>query len=116
MSSMAEQENCTRVTRAAKKRAAALASTEDQPLNKKRVVLGELPNLSNAIVSSNEPQKQKAKAKPKARKGASTKKEGVLKEDVDGNPEDPQMCAPYASDIYEYLHKMEVRVGFMWFE
>ncbi|KAH8516409.1 hypothetical protein H0E87_004667 [Populus deltoides] len=108
MSSMAEQENCTRVTRAAKKRAAALASTEDQPLNKKRVVLGELPNLSNAIVSSNEPQKQKAKAKPKARKGASTKKEGVLKEDVDGNPEDPQMCAPYASDIYEYLHKMEV--------
>ena len=89
-------------------------------MNKKRVVLGELPSLSNAIVSSNEPQKQKAKAKakakPKARKGASTKKEGVLKEDVDGKPEDPQMCAPYASDIYEYLHKMEVRIGFMWFE
>ncbi|KAJ6709733.1 CYCLIN-A3-1-RELATED [Salix koriyanagi] len=108
---MAEQENCTRITRAAKKRAAALASTEDQPLNKKRVVLGELPNLSNVIVSSDEPQKQKAKAKPKAKKGASAKKEGVLKEDVDGKPEDPQMCAPYASDIYEYLHKMEVMIG-----
>ena len=109
---MAEQENCTRITRAAKKRAAALSSTEDQPLNKKRVVLGELPNLSNVIVSSDEPQKQKAKAKPKAKKGTSAKK-GVLKEDVDGKPEDPQMCAPYASDIYEYLRKMEVMIGIL---
>jgi cyclin A len=58
---MAEQENCTRVTRAAKKRAAALASTEDQPLNKKRVVLGELPNLSNAIVHRTSPRSRKQK-------------------------------------------------------
>ncbi|CAK7347477.1 unnamed protein product [Dovyalis caffra] len=105
---MADKENSGRITRAAKKRAAALASAEDQPLNKKRVVLGELPNLSNSIVSVNEPQKLKGKAKTKTKKGTLTKKENVLKEDVDGKPEDPQMCAPYASDIYEYLHKMEV--------
>ncbi|KAG5230834.1 cyclin A3.1 family protein [Salix suchowensis] len=108
MNSILEKENCVRITRAAKKRAAVLASAEDQPLNKKRVVLGELPNLSNANVSVNEVHKQKAKAKSKSSKGTSTKKEGVFKEDVDGKPEDPQMCAPYVSDIYEYLHKMEV--------
>ncbi|XP_011029106.1 PREDICTED: putative cyclin-A3-1 [Populus euphratica] len=108
MNSISEKENCVRITRAAKKRAAALASAEDRPLNKKRVVLGELPSLSNTTVSVNKVHKQKAKTKSITSKGTLTKKEGVLKEDVDGKPEDPQMCAPYASDIYEYLHKMEV--------
>jgi cyclin A len=113
MNSISEKENCVRITRAAKKRAAALASAEDRPLNKKRVVLGELPNLSNTTVSVNEVYKQKAKTKSNTSKRTLTKKEGVFKEDVDGKPEDPQMCAPYASDIYEYLHKMEVKIGFL---
>ncbi|XP_057809164.1 cyclin-A3-2-like, partial [Salvia miltiorrhiza] len=28
--------------------------------------------------------------------------------DLDGKSDDPQMCGAYASDIYEYLHSMEI--------
>ncbi|KAF2324313.1 hypothetical protein GH714_012270 [Hevea brasiliensis] len=111
--SMAEQENCVRLTRAAKKRTAAMTTVEEQPLLKKRVVLGELPNLSNVVVTVNKsaadlPRKQKIKPKPKAKKAIAVEKDEAPKEDFDGISDDPQMCGPYASDIYEYLHKMEV--------
>lgn len=110
---MADQENCVRVTRAATKRAAAMAPLKDQPVLKKRVVLGELPNLSNVVVSVNKgsgglTQKQKIKPKPKAKKSIIVKKDEASKGDIDGTSDDPQMCGPYASDIYEYLHKLEV--------
>ncbi|KAK3231280.1 hypothetical protein Dsin_003161 [Dipteronia sinensis] len=124
---MADQENCARLTRASKKRVAsvaALGNAEDQPLTKKRVVLGELPNLSNAVIVpvtkslKVEPQKPKgkAKAKPKVKRAlepkkttTANKKEDVEAEvDVDPASDDPQMCEPYVTDIYDYLRNMEV--------
>ncbi|KDP41661.1 hypothetical protein JCGZ_16068 [Jatropha curcas] len=111
---MADTENCVRVTRAARKRAAAaIAPAEEHPVQKKRVVLGELPNISNVVAPVNYSvgdvsQKQKNKVKPKSKKAILVNNEDVPKEDIDGRSEDPQMCGPYASDIYEYLHKMEV--------
>lgn len=119
---MAEKEMCGRVTRAAKRRAAAAALVEDQSANKKRVVLGELPNLSNVIVSADsntgfEAQKPERITKTKQLKKLNAKKtiaanvnaeDGDAKFDLDATSDDPQMCGPYASDIYEYLHKMEV--------
>ncbi|KAK9946438.1 hypothetical protein M0R45_011904 [Rubus argutus] len=114
---MAEKENCIRVTRAMKRRAEAAAVVEQTP-TKKRVVLGELPYLQNAAVSANEgsavePQKQKCRNRTRTRTRA--KKALPIPEaapptaqEVDTAPLDPQMCEPYARDIYEYLHKLEV--------
>ncbi|KAF3446589.1 hypothetical protein FNV43_RR11769 [Rhamnella rubrinervis] len=120
---MAEKEMCWRVTRAAKKRAAAAALVEDQSANKKRVVLGELPNLSNVIVSADsntglDAQKPKHITKTKQFKKLMNAKKTIAanvnaedldaKFDLDATSDDPQMCGPYAPDIYEYLHKMEM--------
>ncbi|EEF52321.1 putative cyclin-A3-1 [Ricinus communis] len=116
---MADRENCVRLTRAARKRAAAaLSNVEDQPLSKKRVVLGELHNLSNVVISVNasavkdvtQKQKFNSKAKqPKAKKALIVKKdEAPKKVEIDAECDDPQMCGPYASDIYDYLHQLEV--------
>ncbi|KAL4312811.1 hypothetical protein GQ457_01G033480 [Hibiscus cannabinus] len=77
--SMADQVNCVRLTRAAaKKRAAESAAlTEEKGVTKKRVVLGELSNLSNIVVSGNKaqvkenPEKQKPKTKTRVVKPAS---------------------------------------------
>ena len=123
---MAEQEQCVRVTRSMKRRA-AVAGAEDQSAPKKRVVLGELPNLSNVVVPVNqnagvEPLKPKcvSKAKAKAKnKGLTTTAVKTTKEidtglGGDGKSDDPQLCRAYASDIYEYLRKTEVR-GFFFF-
>ncbi|KAJ8747974.1 hypothetical protein K2173_012947 [Erythroxylum novogranatense] len=111
---MAEQENCARLTRAAKKRAAAL-SVDEQPVLKKRVVLGELRNVCNVakVGSGDESQKQKRKVtkRSKAKKAIVIKKEDVTKDDVhdfDTKSDDPQFCGQYISDIYEYLHNMEM--------
>lgn len=106
---MAEKEKCVPLTRAAKKRAAA---TEDQSANKKRVVLGELPNLSN-IVTVNpsagvESLKPKCKTKPKAKKKGSRATLAKATEEIFEKSNDPQLCGAYASDIYEYLRQMEV--------
>ncbi|XVE55814.1 hypothetical protein DITRI_Ditri03aG0187300 [Diplodiscus trichospermus] len=120
---MADQENCMRVTRsAARKRAAESAGvSEEKVTSKKRVVLGELSNLSNFVNSENklkgkENQKQqhkgKARKKTKAVKPALTEKHEEAGDekavDVDAKTDDPQMCGHYVSDIYEYLHQMEV--------
>ncbi|KAF8410142.1 hypothetical protein HHK36_002664 [Tetracentron sinense] len=102
---MGDEENCVRITRAAKKRAAAdMAATQhlQLPATKKRVVLGELTNLSNFAVDSAsavEPQKPKCRLKKKDQK--------TELPDIDATSNDPQMCAPYASDIYTYLHSIE---------
>ncbi|XP_022873165.1 putative cyclin-A3-1 [Olea europaea var. sylvestris] len=130
---MADQENCTRVTRlATKKRAAtepdAMASQKQQN-KKKRVVLGEIQNFVAPLEASNknskqnlENQKQKKKPNRKVKKPEevtdvsvaedrekkSVKGEDEAGIDVNVKPDDPQMCAAYVSGIYEYLHKMEM--------
>lgn len=122
---MAEQEQCVRVTRAMKRRA-AVAGAEDQSALKKRVVLGELRNLSNVVVPVNqnagvEPLKPKCKSKAKAKnKGLATTAVKTTKEidtalGGDGKSDDPQLCRAYASDIYEYLRKTEVRGFWVFF-
>ncbi|XP_022772224.1 putative cyclin-A3-1 [Durio zibethinus] len=120
---MADQENCVRVTRAAaKKRVAEYAGiTEEKATNKKRVVLGELSNLSNVVVSVNKVQaKETQKQQPKGNVKKQTRvvkpalkvnKEKAADEkavDIDAKFDDPQMCGHYVSDIYEYLNQMEV--------
>ncbi|XP_057794410.1 putative cyclin-A3-1 [Salvia miltiorrhiza] len=99
---MAEQENCVRVTRlAARKRAAE--ETLQRSTNK-RVVLGEIQNVLGLDGKSNGVDKKKTKPKTKrnVRKG-----EKAFDSNVEEKSDDPQMCATYASDIYQYLHKME---------
>ncbi|CAN1274291.1 Putative cyclin-A3-1 [Linum perenne] len=115
---MADQENCSRLTRAARKRAAAAMTPADEQ-KRNRVVLGELPQLSNVgpisvdLTSGGRPDKRKAKAKANPKPKRKSKAKVVVKsvdagsEDRDGLTDDPQMCTPYVSDIYEYLHKLE---------
>lgn len=106
---MTDQENCSRVTRLAKKRAAeSMAEPDSQQQPKKRVVLGELSNVSNMGPATRdlglEPvPKPRCRTKKKAKKAAATRKQ-----DVGEILEDPQMCAAYVSEIYEYLKEMEV--------
>ncbi|KAG4147247.1 hypothetical protein ERO13_D05G210300v2 [Gossypium hirsutum] len=119
---MADQENCVRVTRAAaRKRAAESAGLiEGRVMNKKRVVLGDLSNLSNVAVSANKVQgkenkKKQAKGKLKsktevAKPNLEVKTDEVSVDkpvDIDAKSVDPQMCGYYVSDIYEYLRQME---------
>ncbi|XP_057721872.1 putative cyclin-A3-1 [Arachis stenosperma] len=129
---MAHQENPTRPQREAKKRAAAaLSELQTGASKKKRVVLGELTNISNSSVVPPQPQQPakpvldnrrfsqneekikttttrgKKRTVGKNQKPAVTPPETV---DAAKKPEvtvDPQLCAPYVSDIYDYLRKME---------
>lgn len=122
---MAETDNCVRVTRASKKRAAAVAVPGDQPTNKKRVVLGELSNIQNVTGSLSQKRKVKSlitKCKPKKRTKicvAPSIKTNVVVDDnepkltVDDLLDDPEMTGPYSSDIYAYLRRMEVRDLFL---
>ncbi|KAK4750500.1 hypothetical protein SAY87_003982 [Trapa incisa] len=124
---MAEQVGCSRVTRAARKRVATVEIVDDYtPATKKRVVLGELTNLSNSNIVTgvklSEPRKQlniraKRKVKKEDKKAPARSKlepSGLKKEDEDACTDardeegDPQMCRDYVADIYEYLKKMEV--------
>ncbi|KAJ0231887.1 Cyclin-A3-4 [Hirschfeldia incana] len=103
---MTEKEICARMTRAAGKRKSMATATEDERFAKKRVVLGELPNLSNISVLSNFNQIQKPiEALSKLRKTAPVE----FGSDIDSRSDDPKMCGPYVSDIYEYLRQMEVK-------
>ncbi|KAL5713953.1 cyclin protein [Ranunculus cassubicifolius] len=100
-----EQENCVRVTRgASRKRAASEKPLQQQPVNKKRVVLGELKNLANTVVDL------RSDGGGQKRKGGRHKKKAVVVvvDEVETNSDDPQMCVAYAADIYAYLHSMEV--------
>ncbi|XP_027090857.2 putative cyclin-A3-1 isoform X1 [Coffea arabica] len=122
---MADKENCVRVTRLAKKRAAeamALASSQQQRPKKNRVVLGELKNLSGDVCSDDSQHQKQQKCRPKRKvkeQALEEKKEKfvvvVVEEDgaidIDAKSDDPQMCRDYVSDIYQYLHKMEMEVN-----
>ncbi|CAI9115902.1 OLC1v1016915C2 [Oldenlandia corymbosa var. corymbosa] len=111
---MADKENCMRVTRLAKKRAAEAisASVKQQRPNKKRVVLGELKSLSSNVPS--EPKKEQKCSKPTRKvvsKEAVEVKEKIVEDpliDIDAQSDDPQMCKDYVSEIYGYLHRMEM--------
>ncbi|KAF4360631.1 hypothetical protein F8388_018762 [Cannabis sativa] len=122
---MAEQHQSVRVTRSAKKRSAAAASLVhddgDRPSskNKRRVVLGELPNLSNVVSSGVDPKKPKRVTKTKKLQkvvpatASTTTTEATgdeHSESLNREPaalDDPQMCVPYVSDIYAYLQEIE---------
>lgn len=102
---MADQENCVRVTRLAKKRAAEAMVQHLQQPNKKRVVLGEIQDLSNVSNNQKNP-KYKQTTKRKVKRSVTDKEKEI---DVDVKlDDDPQMCSAYASDIYDYLHQLEI--------
>ncbi|XP_050364114.1 putative cyclin-A3-1 [Argentina anserina] len=110
---MEEKENCVRVTRAMKRKAEEAAASIERTPTKERVVLGELPRLQNAgaPLIEPEPQKRKSRTKSRAAKKARTIIPELLPpktEEVETTPSDPQMCEPYARDIYDYLHNLEV--------
>uniref|UniRef100_A0A1J3IQK6 Putative cyclin-A3-1 n=2 Tax=Noccaea caerulescens TaxID=107243 RepID=A0A1J3IQK6_NOCCA len=111
-----DKENFVRMTRAATKRKASMAAIiEDERLGKKRVVLGELPNLSNISAIPNQtknPRKfgrvpTKQQKKKVISKAETTTEEPNIDIDIDTRSDDPQMCAPYVTGIFEYLRQME---------
>ncbi|KAG5573428.1 hypothetical protein H5410_063194 [Solanum commersonii] len=97
---MADQENFVRVTRLAKKRAAEAMVQQLQQPNKKRVVLSEIQDLSN--VGINQIEDKVFVSEPLRPKCKQISKRKVKSSD------DPQMCSAYVSDIYDYLHQMEI--------
>ncbi|KAL0753261.1 PREDICTED: cyclin-A3-4-like isoform X2 [Brassica oleracea var. oleracea] len=112
---MAENQNSTRMTRAAAKRKASTA--DENPVSKKRVVLGELPNNSN-VAAPLIPLQERETQKPKSTLVAAKKQTknppippaaAVLPQTVDfeSGSSDPQMCGPYVADICAYLREME---------
>ncbi|XP_020587068.1 cyclin-A3-1-like isoform X2 [Phalaenopsis equestris] len=102
---MADKENCSRLTRAAAKRAnASVAAAERRPAKRKRVALAELPKLSNALSDSSSPNLVISKSKLKSKKGGKAGDVNVGRDESD----DPQLCPNYALDIYRYLRSMEV--------
>ncbi|XP_042509274.1 cyclin-A3-2-like [Macadamia integrifolia] len=96
--------NPTAILEPQKKAASSMPETPQLPVTKKRPVLGELPNSQSNVVSNPtailEPKKPKCRLKKKDVKPA--------RPDIDPDTFDPQMCVPYASDIFEYLHSMEM--------
>ena len=117
---MVNLENRMRVTRSYAKRRASEAMG-DQPQHKqpkkKRVVLGEIS--SNVLGNPNLPSCSKPRPRvcsTKVTKPVNTPLENAPQEDVIGlgkfssdDVDDPQMCEPYVSGIYEYLRNMEVK-------
>ncbi|KFK31753.1 hypothetical protein AALP_AA6G154900 [Arabis alpina] len=91
-----EKENCVRITRAAAKRKASMAATIDEErLSKKRVILGELPNLANLTFPNQKTEIKKTRKVP-------TKKQQKQKK--------KKMCGPYVTSIFDYLRQMEGNV------
>ncbi|KAL7127536.1 hypothetical protein ABFS83_14G259300 [Erythranthe nasuta] len=120
---MADQGNCMRVTRLAAKKRAAEAMADSDQNKRKRVVLGEIQNvlpsqdggLSKKQKISVESEKLKSKPKRNVKKSkvGPTETKGlkvVIDPAIDSVAkfDDPQMCGAYVSDIYEYLHTMEM--------
>ncbi|KAL9243651.1 hypothetical protein vseg_017511 [Gypsophila vaccaria] len=109
---MANQENASRVTRAAKRR---MSEQQPPPSKKSRVVLGEIsanvagnPNLDTTTTTTRGgPRKC---SKPAAITPDNTPEEcviDVVDHHVHPLPHHPQMCAPYAASIYHYLRRIE---------
>ncbi|KFK31755.1 hypothetical protein AALP_AA6G155000 [Arabis alpina] len=102
-------ENIVRITRAAAKRKASMAMTidDDRVSKKKRVVLGELPNMSNLSF----PEKPLNLMTRRCVVPMQQKKVVLdLNLDIDTRSNDPQMCGPYVSSIFDYLRQMEGNV------
>ncbi|XP_004252821.1 G2/mitotic-specific cyclin C13-1-like [Solanum lycopersicum] len=98
---MADQENFVRVTRLTKKRAAEAMVQQLQQPNKKRVVLSEIQDLCNVGINQIEDKVFVSEPlRPKC--------EQIIKRELKTSDDDPQMCSAYASDIYDYLHQMEI--------
>ncbi|XP_004252748.1 G2/mitotic-specific cyclin C13-1-like [Solanum lycopersicum] len=98
---MADQENAVRVTRLAKKRAAEAMVQQLQQPNKKRVVLSEIQDLCNVGINQIEDKVFVSEPlRPKCKQ--------IIKRELKTSDDDPQMCTAYASDIYDYLHQMEI--------
>lgn len=114
---MADKENCApHLTPAASKRAAAFAfdATPHRPAKKKRVELVDLPFLSNAahLLIPNPPTPQLHK--PNLRHRSREEQDSVLapavtsdSSEAGSGSHDPNLCVPYASDIYRYLRSKE---------
>ncbi|CAN6304337.1 unnamed protein product [Urochloa humidicola] len=114
-----------RLTRAQAKRAAAVTAVAVAVAAKrKRVALTELPSLPNAshyggddYDREDKPARKqrlvepesKPKPKPRAVPKPAPPPSAVAAEAADAEEGDPQLCAPYASDIYSYLRSMEVQ-------
>ncbi|XP_060173388.1 G2/mitotic-specific cyclin C13-1-like [Lycium barbarum] len=96
---MTDQGNSVRVTRLAKKREAEAMVKHLQQPNKKRVVLGEIQDLSHAGSNQIKPKTKQITTKRKVKRSVTEK---------DKEFDDPQMCSAYVSDIYDYLHQMEI--------
>ncbi|KAL6642784.1 hypothetical protein ACP70R_020965 [Stipagrostis hirtigluma subsp. patula] len=101
-----------RLTRAAAKRAASVTAVA-VVAKRKRVAL---PTLPNAVLGAHDddggkpkkpllPTEAKKKAAPKPKPAPSP----AATAGVDDEEGDPQLCAPYASDIYSYLRSMEAQ-------
>ncbi|KAF3327226.1 cyclin-A3-1-like protein [Carex littledalei] len=127
-----------RLTRAAAKRASAMEASNSQPppkkkrvalsevhhaSKKKRVALSDVHHASNAMTSrpgavqselkkigfekkEQETERQKLSCEEVGVSSVSVSTTGTNNEELE--VEDPQMAAPYASDIYQYLRSMEV--------
>ncbi|VVA92765.1 unnamed protein product [Arabis nemorensis] len=120
---MSENQSCVRMTRAAAKRKASMAmSTDEGRVSKKRVVLGELlnvPNLNQKRVTQKpktslwSPIKQIMTEDPVVVSPEVTAETAMVAlkpaSDIDARSDDPQMCGPYVTDVYEYLREMEVK-------
>ncbi|KAL3840450.1 hypothetical protein ACJIZ3_025041 [Penstemon smallii] len=104
---MADKENCVRLTHLAAKRAAA---AEPEPMaaaepckKKKRVVLG---GIQNVVENAIEKHKIESKGNVKKEKAKNVVMEERKNSGTDVN--DPQMCKAYVSDIFQYLHDLEM--------
>ncbi|XP_051179498.1 cyclin-A3-1 [Lolium perenne] len=96
-----------RLTRAAAKRAAAVTAVA-VAAKRKRVALSEIPTLPNGADGHHANPKKPRKAPSQPKKAARLPAPKPAREAADENG-DPQLCAPYASDIYSYLRSMEVQ-------
>ncbi|KAL9859222.1 Cyclin-A3-4 [Arabidopsis thaliana] len=107
---MAENQNCARMTRAAAKRKASSMALDENPVSKKRVVLGELPNMSNVVAVPNQ-ERETVKAKTSVNTSKRQMKKALMIPEasvlIESRSVDPQMCEPFASDICAYLREME---------
>jgi cyclin A len=111
---MADKENSAcasapRLTRAAAKRAAAVSAVAVAVAAKrKRVALSEIPTLPNSADHQAHSKKPRKSSSANVSKPKKTVRLPSPKPAADETG-DPQLCAPYASDIYSYLRSMEVR-------
>ncbi|XP_059442042.1 cyclin-A3-2-like [Corylus avellana] len=105
---MAEQKQRVHTTPAMKKRRVATAA-EDQPAHMNRVVLGELPNMSNVVASVDPNTRVKCKSKAMDKNKGLATTSAKTTEVIDGKSDNPQPRRAYhAFDNYEYLRKIEM--------